>query len=68
MPVMPENAVSFGNVHALQIIQERVRSKNSSYRSYELNLVLKDGSRAGVVDHGSYEILKQDAEQIAGIV
>jgi hypothetical protein len=53
------------DVYALQIISERCRTKNSSYLSYELNLILKDGSRLNVVDHGNYEQLRGDAETLA---
>ena len=49
-------------VHALQIISEYCRGSKSSYYSYELNLVLKDGKRINVVDHGSIRKLREDAE------
>ncbi len=49
-------------VHALQIISEYCRGNKSSYYSYELNLVLKDGKRINVVDHGSIRKLREDAE------
>ena len=51
-------------VHALQIISEWVGSKNR-YHSYELNLVRKDGKRINLVDHGKYDILRQDANNLA---
>ena len=54
------------DIHALQIISEYCSGgKNSSYYSYELNLVLKDGTRKNVVDHGSIEKLREDAEKLA---
>ncbi len=53
------------SVEALQIIKERVRTKNSSYKSYEINLVLENGSRRNVIDHGNYEAVKKDAETIS---
>ena len=34
----------------------------SSYYSYELNLVLEDGARLNVVDHGDLKALQADAE------
>jgi hypothetical protein len=54
-----------GDIHALQIIPELVRSDNKSYVSYELNLVLKDGSRMNVVDHGNPLKLREDANLLA---
>ncbi|MDP8236930.1 MAG: hypothetical protein P9M08_11145 [Candidatus Erginobacter occultus] len=52
-------------IHALQVIAERVRGDKSSYWSYELNLVLKDGRRLNVVDHGSIEVIRTDAAAAA---
>jgi hypothetical protein len=57
-----------GEVHALQIISERCTSKNSSYYSYELNLVLADASRLNVVDHGKLERLREDASRLAAFL
>jgi hypothetical protein len=51
-------------IHALQILEEYSKSDKSSYYSYELNLVFKDGKRVNVVDHGAYEELVQDASQL----
>lgn len=55
------------DIHALQIIKEYCRGSNRSrgYYSYELNLVLNDGSRIHVIDHGKYGHLKRDAEILA---
>jgi hypothetical protein len=55
-------------VRALQIIRERCTSKNSSYYSYELNLVLDDGSRLNVVDHGNLERLREDASRLGAFL
>lgn len=55
----------FDSIHAVQIISEWVRSSgknSSSYYSYELNLVLKDGSRVNVIDHGKLSDIRSDAE------
>ncbi len=55
-------------IRALQIISERCKSKNSSYYSYELNLVLDDGSRLNVVDHGNLARLREDAERLSAFL
>ncbi len=55
-------------IHALQLISEYCRSDKSSYYSYELNLVLDDGSRINVVDHGNKAKLREDAERLASVL
>ncbi len=52
-------------VEAIQIIRERIRSKNSTYYSYEINLVLADASRVNVIDHGKHQAVIEDAETLA---
>jgi hypothetical protein len=52
-------------IHAIQLIKEFVRGDKRSYFSYELILVLKDGSRLLVVDHGSKEKLREDAATLS---
>lgn len=56
---------AFGEIHALQIVVEHVQSENSTYQSYELNLVLADGRRINLVDHGSLSRLQADAARLA---
>lgn len=56
------------NIHALQLIFEYCRGNKSSYYSYELNLVLKDGRRINVVDHGNRNRLKEDAAMLSGFL
>lgn len=57
-----------GDIHALQIIKERVTGDKSSYDSFELNLVLADGRRLNVTDHGDYTTLRRNAETLAGFL
>lgn len=54
-----------GNIHAIQILAEFVRSDKSSYYSYELNLVMKDSSRMNVIDHGSSVKIREDAKLLS---
>jgi hypothetical protein len=49
------------DIHAIQLLQEYVGNR---YYSYELNLVLKDGNRLNVVDHGKLSLIRTDAEQL----
>jgi hypothetical protein len=55
-------------IHALQLISEYCSGDKSSYYSYEMNIVLKDGQRINVVDHGKQSKLKDDAGVIAGFL
>lgn len=57
-----DSSSRISNIYALQIIPELVRSDNNNYLSYELNLVLKDGSRMNVVDHGDLGRLRDDSK------
>lgn len=63
-----DDYTKLSDIHALQLISEHVRGSKSSYHSYELNLVLKNGNRLNVVDHGSAEKLRVDAETLAGFL
>ena len=70
------DATRLHDVHSVQVISERVRSSSSSrsrrrhrsYYSYELNLVLKDGSRVNVIDHGDRRAVRSDAAQVAAFI
>jgi hypothetical protein len=61
----PKEAIALPHIHALQIVSEHCSSSKSSFMSYELNLVLRDGSRRNVVDHGNIEGLRADARELA---
>lgn len=56
------DVIRLSDIRGLQLISEYVRSDKSSYHSYELNLVLMDGSRVNVVDHGNAVKLRNDAK------
>jgi hypothetical protein len=55
----------FGEVHAVQLISS---GRNSRFRSYELNLVLRDGQRMNVIHHGSLKVIREDAERVAALL
>ena len=62
--------IDLADVYAIQLIKEYVPgspggdSRSSPYYSYELNLVLKDGERKNVVDHGNLTRIRADAIQL----
>ncbi len=52
-------------VEAIQIVSEYVKSDKSRYYSYEINLVLRNGKRIHVIDHGNKKSIEKDAEQLS---
>ncbi|MEX0722797.1 MAG: hypothetical protein WD357_03070 [Gracilimonas sp.] len=61
----PKGAIRLSDIHAFQILSEYIKSDNSSYHSYELNLILKDGNRHNVIDHGKLSALREDAKELS---
>jgi len=53
------------NIYALQLISEYCSGNKSSYYSYELNLVLNDGERVNVIDHGNIRKIREDAASLS---
>lgn len=61
--------VPFSTIHAAQLIREYCRSnKRRGYWGYELNLVLHDGQRLHVVDHGDLPSLRADSKKITALI
>ncbi len=60
-----KNLVPLERIHALQIISEHCSGNETSFWSYELNLVLDDGTRINVIDHGDLERVRIDARILA---
>lgn len=65
---MTDKTQRFSNIHAIQIISERVKTKNNSFYSYELNLVCKDTSRITIVDHHKHDIIQDHAKRLASFL
>jgi hypothetical protein len=59
--------VELASIHAVQVISEYCSGKASFY-SYELNLVLTDGARLNVVDHGDLASIRADGEELASFL
>jgi len=55
-------------IHALQLLGERVQGNKNSFTSYELNLVLHSGQRVNVVDHANLDRLYSDAKNLAALL
>ncbi len=68
-----DNAAHLDDIHALQILRKYVRSNSNrssgssgrGYYVYELNLILKDGTRRAVVAHGSGNSLLRDVQKLS---
>jgi hypothetical protein len=62
-----KEATELANIQGLQVLAEYCSGsrKTAPYYSYELNLVLKDGRRINVMDHGSRDTLMADADALA---
>jgi hypothetical protein len=56
-----KSQITLKSIIAIQIIGEHIKSKDGSYKSFELNLVLDDKSRRNVVDHGNIKSIVDDA-------
>lgn len=67
-PGKKPRVVAISDVHAIQLIRERCSGDDSSYWSYELNMVLQDGRRVNVVDHGNLKRIKADARNLAAFL
>lgn len=61
----PEFYARLSDIHAIQLISEYVKSDKTSYYSYEINLIMIDGERMHVIDHGKLEAIQRDANTLA---
>lgn len=57
-----KNSCRLSDIHAIQLISEYVSGNKKSYYSYELNLVLNNGARLSVTDHGNKNSIRNDAQ------
>lgn len=60
-----DKIIPISEIHGLQIISEWVHGKNTSYTSYELNMILKDSRRVNIIDHGNIEEIRKNADELA---
>lgn len=64
------NQCRIKDIHAIQLIQEEIQKSagsngNSSYYSFEMNLVLENAERVNVVDHGSLSRIRKDTDKLS---
>ncbi len=60
-----DKIIQIKEIQALQIISERVHGKNTSYTSYELNMILKSSKRINIIDHWNLEEIRKNADELA---
>ncbi|MDP3238519.1 MAG: hypothetical protein Q8N26_37345 [Myxococcales bacterium] len=61
--------VPFSTIAGLQVLPEMIEDDEApTFRSWELNLVLEDGSRLNVVDHAEVEQLRAEAAQLSRLI
>ena len=63
-----QNVGFVSNIYALQLLSKEICNTSSPYTSFELNLVLQNGERITVLDHGDYHHVKNSAERLAAIL
>ncbi len=55
-------------VHAVQILAERCGEDGQEFYSYEINLVLEDGRRVHIIDHGNIDKIEANAKTIGAFL
>lgn len=64
-----KDAVKISDIKAVQLLGERISSRDTaSYTSTEINLVLKNGDRINIMDHGDRAEILDITDQIAGML
>lgn len=56
------------SIVAIQLIGEHIKSDKGSYKSFELNLILQNGSRKNVIDHGNLKSIIVDVEILSAFL
>ncbi len=59
-----KKSARLSEIAAIQIVPERLSGKNSSYTSWEINLVSNDAKRLNVMDHGNKQSILDDAQKL----
>ena len=65
-PFFHRTLVAFDEIKAIQILSENCKdTKNNSFISYELNLVLKNKSRITVIDHSDVSEIRRNGNELS---
>lgn len=62
---LSEKNIALSRIVAIQIIGEVIKSKDSRYKSFELNIVLDNSKRLNVIDHGNIKGVTTDAQTLS---
>lgn len=60
-----QEGVPLREIYAIQLVSEYIKGDKNSYYSYELNLVLSNGERLNVIDHGKKSKIVEDANTLS---
>ena len=67
--VVSGRRIPFSDIRAVQLLREHVpETEGPDFDSYELNLVLRDGSRVNLVDHSGRNQLEGEARQLTRLL
>ena len=62
-------SVPFSEIHSIQLLDEEVRrTSEPMFWSYELNLVLRNGQRIHLIDHGNQREIRWDAGDLSRMI
>ena len=61
-------SAGFAEILGLQLIAEEQNMGDSAFMSYELNAVLRDGSRLSLVNHADEHEVRRSAEKLARLL
>ncbi|MCK5684435.1 hypothetical protein KAJ27_09950 [bacterium] len=62
------NRVLLDDIHAFQLITKHYQGNNVSYLCYEFNLVLQNGNRINVVNHGNLQAIKNELLELSSFL
>jgi hypothetical protein len=64
----PKDAARIADIRALQLLSKRFSGAYASFKCYELNLVLTDGRRLNVLNHGDLSAIRSQAAAISKLI
>ena len=67
-PGTKDKSIPLDRIHALQLIAKQCSSRRGPYYRCELNLVLGDGERINVVEHGKLKMIQEDAKTLSNFL
>jgi hypothetical protein len=63
-----KKAISFDEIHAVQLLCEMVYTGSNNEKNYECNLILHDATRVHILDRKGYRKVRKDSELLARLL